>query len=580
MKRLAIALYLFTLSAPVVSLVDPVEGPVLSVAEGLLSAFCTAEGQTTYNLEIIWQNTVDNFEPGTEDSIQNWGESLSGGDFDGDGYSDMAVGYIIYDDSGPWDSIPQPRVNIYRGASYPDTLCDRVLYLPKGPSPITICTGDYNHDGYMDLATATCGPLKGAVLVFYGKPAGLTNPPDVFLEGTPYSGFGMSITTGDINGDGVDDLIVGSPYYMVNNTDDGRIYVYYGDTLGLHTTPNAFINGGLYDSQEQFGMSLASGGDLNDDGYDDILVGARSNSEAYYMAGKIYIYFGGDPMDTTPDGWVHGEGPRHFLGWSSRMAIVKLNNKAWACIGNVNYPGGYDAWSNNGKVYMLKMAGAWDTIPDLVKIGEDSLTNLGRWVANLGCLGSDSLEELGIAKYNEPGEISCNGIVEVWPGRWEVSTERGGYARGRWIEDHLYKMGPAGDVDGDGRGEFLFSNPMADTLRTVWLAKYSGPEGVAGPSTPLGDRPQVKLFQNSPNPFSSITQIRYHLTKANRVKVDVYNISGQLVAGLVNEYRQQGVHEARWNGKNSLGNNCSPGVYICKLETGGSSTMRKMLLIK
>ncbi|MDY0017684.1 MAG: C25 family cysteine peptidase [Candidatus Delongbacteria bacterium] len=86
---------------------------------------------------------------------------------------------------------------------------------------------------------------------------------------------------------------------------------------------------------------------------------------------------------------------------------------------------------------------------------------------------------------------------------------------------------------------------------------------------------EPKLHQNFPNPFNPVTKIRFAMAKDAEVKLNVYNISGQKVAELVNGSRQAGVHAVDFDGSRF-----NSGVYYYSLETSGTSLTRKMLLIK
>jgi hypothetical protein len=83
------------------------------------------------------------------------------------------------------------------------------------------------------------------------------------------------------------------------------------------------------------------------------------------------------------------------------------------------------------------------------------------------------------------------------------------------------------------------------------------------------------LFQNYPNPFNPVTQISYELTDAGVVTLHIYNLLGQLVDTIVNEWQRAGTHSYIWNAKNM-----PAGVYLYKLQAGARSTMKKMVLVK
>ncbi len=89
-----------------------------------------------------------------------------------------------------------------------------------------------------------------------------------------------------------------------------------------------------------------------------------------------------------------------------------------------------------------------------------------------------------------------------------------------------------------------------------------------------------KLMQNYPNPFNPSTQIEYSIPKASFVTLKVYNMLGQLVKTLVNNYTNAGIHTVQWNGDNENGSNAVSGVYIYKITAGDNVQVKKMMLVK
>ncbi|MCF7832418.1 MAG: T9SS type A sorting domain-containing protein [Candidatus Marinimicrobia bacterium] len=86
---------------------------------------------------------------------------------------------------------------------------------------------------------------------------------------------------------------------------------------------------------------------------------------------------------------------------------------------------------------------------------------------------------------------------------------------------------------------------------------------------------EVALMQNYPNPFNPITTINYTIPSESKVKLSIYDISGQLVETLIDDFYQAGQYEVKWNASNY-----SSGIYISRLENGNSTYSRKMVLIK
>jgi Ca2+-binding RTX toxin-like protein len=169
--------------------------------------------------------------------------------------------------------------------------------------------GDFNGDGFGDFAITSYAhdsayQQTGAAYVIYGKSSGF--PPDFNvrdLNGTngfkisgsePFEEFGTGVSAaGDFNGDGIDDLIVGSSY---TNTSAGKCYIFFGKKGDMPENIDAAAidgsNGFVFLGTQPFdlvGHKVSSAGDFNGDGYDDILIGAPS---ANGFKGETYLIFG------------------------------------------------------------------------------------------------------------------------------------------------------------------------------------------------------------------------------------------------------------------------------------------------
>ena len=132
----------------------------------------------------------------------------------------------------------------------------------------------------------------GEAYVYHGSSSGLSATPDWSDQGEAAADlFGYSVASaGDVNGDGYADVIIGA-----NNNDDagsnaGEAYVYHGSSSGLSATPDWSEQGEAVN--DVFGFSVASAGDVNGDGYADVVVGAYLNDDAGSGAGEEYVYHG------------------------------------------------------------------------------------------------------------------------------------------------------------------------------------------------------------------------------------------------------------------------------------------------
>ena len=134
----------------------------------------------------------------------------------------------------------------------------------------------------------------------------MDNIADVIMTGEAAGdNFGFSVSTaGDVNGDGYSDVIVGAYYNDAGGSNAGRSYIYFGGTL-MDNTADVIMTGEA--AGDYFGYSVSTAGDVNGDGYSDVIVGAYSNDAGGSDAGRAYIYFGGASMDNIADVIMTGE---------------------------------------------------------------------------------------------------------------------------------------------------------------------------------------------------------------------------------------------------------------------------------
>ena len=91
---------------------------------------------------------------------------------------------------------------------------------------------------------------------------------------------------------------------------------------------------------------------------------------------------------------------------------------------------------------------------------------------------------------------------------------------------------------------------------------------------------ETTLKGNYPNPFNPVTTVAFDMAKDGMVKVEIFNVKGQKVKTLVNDYRMAGRYTVNWNGVDEVGNSVSSGIYFYRMQTKGFSSSKKMLLLK
>jgi hypothetical protein len=323
---------------------------------------------------------------------------------------------------------------------------------------------------------------------------------------------------------------------------------------------------------------------LNCDGYDDIVVGERDNGESAPDAGKIYIFFGGNPMDTIPDVWMYGEGAGQGLGWFG-LDIVRVDGMCdWVVAGTEFYPDGFPSHCP-GKVYILFGGRRMDGVPDAWMLGRTDSTSLGICSASAGRAVESGFD--GVLS----GAVSGNNLISaayLWQSGVPFDTVPDGVASQSFAgEDPGWRVASAGDVNGDGHDEVMFSNYAShDTFNTVWVCKCTG-TGVAEDVHRRAERHRFSLIQNYPNPFWGFTLIRFCIpvADAGTGMLDVFDVTGRHVkrlwrGGAQNRGESGPWFAVSWDGTDEMRNRVSDGVYFCTLRAGRLEQTKKMILLR
>ena len=273
----------------------------------------------------LWHQNIAGV-PGIAETTDKYGFSLVAGDFDNDGYDDLGIGILHEDlpggiDCGALHVLPGSSTGLSSsGTQYWNQDSPGILDSVEDGDGFAwnLSVGHFNNDPYADLAVSAVfedvdGKTGvGAVHVLYGGPSGLNSTGNqIWYQNTANASvtskkgdyFGWSLTTADFNGDGLDDLAIGTPYKDTSKPNAGGVFILHGSNSGLVSFPDNFWTQNELVANESkendfFGYSLTSG-DFNNDGYDDLSIGTRGKDyDGKTSCGVVYTMYG------TPVGLV------------------------------------------------------------------------------------------------------------------------------------------------------------------------------------------------------------------------------------------------------------------------------------
>jgi hypothetical protein len=336
---------------------------------------------------------------------------------------------------------------------------------------------DINGDGYDDLLGAaygddTVGSSAGAVYVYYGGSSlgSALSTPSATVYGTgssDYFGDGIQ-AAGDVNGDGYDDVIVSE-----NGNDTA--YLMYGSTStlsGSYTVGTLVsLSGGATitsASPYTFGNDVQGAGDVDGDGYDDVLVSDYESSSgtgtAYLLLGSASGLSGSVVADTTAVASFSGSTTSGYLGFEESTAMGDFNGDGYGDILAGEYGNDEDG-SNYGRAYLWTgpSTGALDASAAAVTFTAATSTGdsyLGYHSEYLGDFNGDGLDDLAIGAQYYDGAAYDGGAVFVYYGAtsWASTVDTvDADLEIRGTDSSLSISAPhmLGDLDGDGRADLM-----------------------------------------------------------------------------------------------------------------------------
>ncbi len=497
-----------------------------------------------------------------------FGTSVSNaGDVNGDGYADIIIGSAYADN--PYSSSTGLAYVVFGGKNGlaididdPDFAALNDLDGTNGGFIISSSSnatenlgrsvssaGDINGDGYADLLVGATGNLaagsieSGRAFVIYGQKTDFSNVDTSTFQFDQSNGFqltnsnavnvnmGFSVSTmGDLNGDGLADFVVGAPGSVLT-ANPGKAYVVFGDedgyndgsiqSLATGTTGFAFSGTQTAITDSALGTSVSDAGDVNGDGYNDLIVSmpfkGNDGVNALSAEGESYVVFGGDS------------------GWATNAADIDAANgtKGFKLVGSAGIPtfvpGDYSGWSvssagdingdgrsdlavsstNGLTTYIVfgKAGAAWGdsvdmtaltategfTITDGLAGAATGMGNFGFSVSSAGDVNGDGYDDIIIG---EPGDINkatqddasagatyvifgkAAGFGAIDLSASALDGSNGFKINGAHAYEHLgNSVSGAGDLNGDGFDDIIVGAAGADV--TDQTVNTTGNEGEA-----------------------------------------------------------------------------------------------------
>ncbi|MDQ0463385.1 Ca2+-binding RTX toxin-like protein [Caulobacter ginsengisoli] len=417
------------------------------------------------------------------------GFQVSGiGDINGDGFDDMVLGapyaddnggysgsaYVIFGHAGPFSAnFDLASLNGGNGFRLTGATGD-----DNGGFAVS-AAGDVNGDGVADFVVAsprndTTGYNAGAAYVVFGQSGGgFSASAGLDAVGGSVAGFqihgvgagnaiGSSLSYGDVNNDGFSDVIIGA---RLTGGQAGAAYVVFGhggtatdvDLSSLDGTTGFAVTG--FSPGDQGGISVASGGDINGDGFDDVIVGARYSGVGGYNAGAVYVVFGkaggfGASIDINALDGTNGFRLTGAAVWDAAGTSV-------SSLGDVNGDG-YDdliVGARNGRDAYGQLSGAAYVVYGHGGGFSASLSLGALSVSNGYKISGGAYSSLGIS-VSSAGDANGDGRPDILVGAYTL-TQTNGAQGGAYI---LYAPSPPIAFNGGAGAETSYGAAASDNL--------------------------------------------------------------------------------------------------------------------